>query len=150
MKNILCACLLLAAVAGASAQSPVMQKTDADWKKELTPEQYYVLREKGTERAFTGEYWNNHQAGIYYCAACHQALFSSDTKFESGTGWPSFYKPVNEKAVAIHQDKTYGMVRDEVVCSRCGGHLGHVFDDGPDPTGLRYCMNSVSLKFEKK
>lgn len=127
-----------------------VMKTDAEWKKELTPEQYRVLREAGTERAFTGAYVDNHEKGVYHCAACHQALFSSDTKFESGTGWPSFYQPLEKGAVAEHTDSTFGMKRVEVVCSRCGGHLGHVFEDGPDPTGLRYCMNSVSLAFEKK
>jgi peptide-methionine (R)-S-oxide reductase len=133
----------------ASTKYTIM-KTEAEWKKLLTPEQYHVLREKGTERAFTGSLWNNHEKGVYYCAACHQALFDSDTKFESGTGWPSFYKPMTETAVAVNSDTSYGMVRDEVVCSRCGGHLGHVFPDGPKPTGLRYCMNSVSMVFEKK
>jgi peptide-methionine (R)-S-oxide reductase len=127
-----------------------VMKTEDDWKKQLTPQQFHVLREKGTERAFTGTYWDNHEKGTYYCAACHQALFESDTKFESGTGWPSFYKPINEKAVAVNSDTSYGMERDEVVCSRCGAHLGHVFPDGPRPTGLRYCMNSVSMVFEKK
>ncbi len=125
-------------------------KTDAQWKAILTPEQYHVLREKGTERAYAGKTWDNHQHGIYVCAACGQPLFLSETKFESGTGWPSFYKPFNPKSVKEEVDKAYGMQRTEVVCSRCGGHLGHVFDDGPKPTGLRYCMNSVSMNFIKK
>jgi peptide-methionine (R)-S-oxide reductase len=125
-------------------------KSNEVWKKELTPAQFQVLREKGTERAFTGAYWDNHEKGVYYCAGCHQKLFDSETKFESGTGWPSFYKPSNDTAVAVVRDTSYGMIRDEVVCSNCGGHLGHVFPDGPKPTGLRYCMNSVSLSFEKE
>ncbi|CAN5368024.1 peptide-methionine (R)-S-oxide reductase MsrB [soil metagenome] len=127
-----------------------VKKSEEEWKKILTAEQYYVLRQKGTERPFTGEYAETHDQGTYYCAACHQALFNSETKFESGTGWPSFYQPIKEESVKVNKDVTYGMVREEVVCSNCGGHLGHVFDDGPKPTGLRYCMNSVSLKFEKK
>ena len=125
-------------------------KSDSEWKKQLTPIQYEVLRLKGIERAFTGEYGDNHKKGIYYRAACRLPLFDSETKFESGSGWPSFYKPADEKAVAIIKDTSYNMVREEVVCRRCGGHLGHVFEDGPKPTGLRYCMNSASLSFEEK
>ncbi len=125
-------------------------KTEEQWRKELSPDQYQVLRQAGTERAFTGAYWDNHEKGTYYCAACGLKLFTSDTKFDSGTGWPSFFQPATNSSVETESDNTHGMVRTEVKCRRCGSHLGHVFDDGPEPTGLRYCMNSISLKFEKE
>ncbi len=125
-------------------------KTDAEWKAELSPDQYKVLREKGTEIAFTGEYWKNYNDGVYHCAGCNTPLFMSDTKFKSGSGWPSFWEPINEKNVKVVIDKSLGMVREEVICGVCGGHLGHVFNDGPKPTGLRYCLNSASLDFEEK
>ena len=131
-----------------TASQPKVQKTDAEWRKELTPEQYHVLREKGTERPFTGALVNNHADGFYHCAACNAALFKSDTKFESGSGWPSFFDPLTPNAVELHEDRTFGMKRVEVTCAACGGHLGHVFPDGPGPTGQRYCINSASLKFE--
>jgi peptide-methionine (R)-S-oxide reductase len=128
-----------------AAAYPVMH-TDAEWQKLLTPAQYRVLRRQGTEPAFSGAYWNSHEKAVYVCAACGQPLFSSEHKFDSGTGWPSFWQPIDKGAVASEQDGSLGMDRTEVHCSRCGGHLGHVFDDGPAPTGLRYCINSVSLK----
>jgi peptide-methionine (R)-S-oxide reductase len=124
-------------------------KTDAEWEKILTPEQFSVLRKKGTERAFTGQYWHNEEKGLYKCAACNNDLFLSQTKFDSGTGWPSFYQPIAPENVEREADNSFDMERTEVQCARCDGHLGHVFDDGPKPTGLRYCMNSVSLKFIK-
>lgn len=124
-------------------------KTAAEWKKTLTPDQFSVLREEGTERAFSSPLNNVHDHGTFYCAGCHNALFSSDAKFDSGTGWPSFFKPIAPKAVTEKVDKAYGMARTAIDCSVCGGHLGHVFDDGPKPTGLRYCMNGVAMTFEK-
>jgi peptide-methionine (R)-S-oxide reductase len=127
-----------------------IQKSNAEWRTELTPAQYHVLREKGTERAFTGEYDHAKQPGEYRCAGCGKVLFRSDEKFDSGSGWPSFYAPAEQEAVETETDKSYGMVRTEVKCSDCGGHLGHVFDDGPQPTGLRYCINSAALKLDPK
>ncbi len=124
-------------------------KPETEWKKELTDFQYHVLREKGTERAFTGSLLNNKEEGVYTCVACNLPLFTSKTKFKSGTGWPSFYEAINDINVEEEEDRAYGMVRTEVLCARCDGHLGHVFPDGPRPTGLRYCVNSTSLKFEK-
>lgn len=136
-------------IQGKNQMSQKIRKTEEDWKKELSPEEYQILREKGTERAFTGKYYNHKEKGVYVCAACEQPLFDSETKYDSGSGWPSFYAPVAEPNVATTKDNSHGMSRTEIVCSRCGGHLGHVFDDGPKPTGLRYCVNSVSLKFKK-
>jgi peptide-methionine (R)-S-oxide reductase len=126
------------------------QRSDAEWKKTLSPEQYEVLRRKGTERAFTGKFYDSKDEGVYRCAGCSNPLFDSETKFDSGTGWPSYYQPVTEGAVETEEDRSYGMTRTEVLCARCGGHLGHVFPDGPEPTGQRYCINSVSLEFDPR
>jgi peptide-methionine (R)-S-oxide reductase len=156
MKILLTAftCILLAGSSCAQKNKKQMEnfpvvKTDAEWRKQLTADQYAVTRQAATETAFRGKYWDNHEKGTYKCVCCGQELFTSDTKFESGTGWPSFYQPIKKQNVLEKTDNTYGMARTEVLCSRCGAHLGHVFEDGPKPTGLRYCMNSASLDFVK-
>ena len=123
-------------------------KTEEEWRKQLSPEQFYVTRKAGTEPAFTGKYWKTKEDGTYVCSCCGAPLFSSDTKFDSGTGWPSFWEPATDRAVTTHVDRAYGMARTEVRCARCDAHLGHVFEDGPDPSGLRYCMNSASLELK--
>lgn len=127
-----------------------IEKSDGEWKSELSPEEFHITREKGTERAFTGKYWDFHGEGVYRCVCCGSEIFESGTKFDSGSGWPSFYEPISDEMIEEDKDLSLGMTRKEIKCSKCGAHLGHVFDDGPDPTGLRYCVNSASLKFVGK
>lgn len=157
MKNLLICFFVVAVASGCNAQTSKKEpqkkyevtKTDAEWRKQLTAMQFNVTRKEGTEQPYTGATWNNHEKGTYYCVCCNQSLFSSATKFDSGTGWPSFWSPIDKKHVEELADNSLGMERTEVRCSRCGAHLGHVFNDGPKPTGLRYCMNSAAMKFVK-
>lgn len=130
-------------------EKPKVVKSEQEWRDSLTPEQFYVCREKGTERAFTGKYYQHKDSGVYHCICCNAPLFTSDSKYDSGCGWPSFYEPVNDEAITEYRDTSHGMERIEITCSACDSHIGHVFPDGPEPTGLRYCVNSVSIDFDK-